>query len=77
MDACDAILVDDYILNLDYWVSKGGIAVKFSDSNITNKQITTGNSKIDLNSNNIDIKDSSSFESKSVKISDKSSLFFI
>lgn len=32
VDACDAILVDDYLLNLDYWVSKGGIAVKFSDS---------------------------------------------
>lgn len=32
VDARDAILVDDYILNLDYWASKGGIAIKFSDS---------------------------------------------
>lgn len=27
-----AILVDDFIPNLDYWSSKGGISVKFSDS---------------------------------------------
>lgn len=27
-----AILVDDFIPNLDYWSSKGGISIKFSDS---------------------------------------------
>lgn len=28
----NAILVDDYLPNLDYWNEKGGIPVKFSDS---------------------------------------------
>ncbi|MBQ8193305.1 MAG: hypothetical protein IJZ46_04485 [Bacilli bacterium] len=32
VDANNAILVDDYLPNLEYWDSKGGIPVKFSDS---------------------------------------------
>lgn len=32
VDADGAILVDDYLPNLDYWHSKGGIAIKFSSS---------------------------------------------
>lgn len=29
----DAILIDDYSYNLDLWLEKGGIPVKFSDNN--------------------------------------------
>lgn len=29
----DSILIDDYLGNLDLWNNKGGIAIKFSDSN--------------------------------------------
>ena len=29
----NAILIDDYLGNLDLWNKKGGIAIKFSDSN--------------------------------------------
>lgn len=32
VDPTNAILVDDYTSNLDYWQEKGGIPVKFSDS---------------------------------------------
>lgn len=32
VDATGAILVDDYLENLDYWNEMGGISVKFSDS---------------------------------------------
>lgn len=35
-----AILVDDYIPNLEEWESKGGIAIKFSDSGKPSKFIT-------------------------------------
>lgn len=32
VDPTDAILIDDYLFNLELWEKKGGIAVKFSDS---------------------------------------------
>ena len=32
VDPNNAILVDDYLPNLEYWYEKGGISVKFSDS---------------------------------------------
>ena len=32
VDPKDAILVDDYLPNLEYWNEKGGIPVKFSDT---------------------------------------------
>ena len=32
VDAKGAILVDDYLPNLDYWYENGGIPVKFSNS---------------------------------------------
>lgn len=36
----NAILVDDYIINLDLWYKKGGIPIKFSDNNKKYKYIT-------------------------------------
>ena len=36
----DAILIDDFLGNLDLWHKKGGIAVKFSDGNKKSKYIT-------------------------------------
>ena len=47
IDKCDfvnpinAILVDDYLKNLEKWQAKGGIAVKFSDSNKINHNFIT------------------------------------
>lgn len=38
--ADNAILVDDYMPNLDYWDEKGGISVKFSDSGKISRYIT-------------------------------------
>lgn len=35
VDPTGAILVDDYLPNLDYWSKKNGISVKFSDSGKT------------------------------------------
>lgn len=32
VDPTDAILVDDFLPNLEYWEEKGGIPIKFSDS---------------------------------------------
>lgn len=32
VDPNGAILVDDYLPNLDYWQKKGGLSIKFSDS---------------------------------------------
>lgn len=40
VDATDAILVDDFTHNLDYWYQKGGIAIKFSDSDKPSKYPT-------------------------------------
>lgn len=37
VDAKDAILVDDYTPNLDYWYEKGGIPIKFSSKNKRSK----------------------------------------
>ena len=31
VDPTDSVLVDDYMGNLELWISKGGIAIKFSD----------------------------------------------
>ena len=36
----DAILVDDFLGNLDLWHDKGGISVKFSDGNKKSKYRT-------------------------------------
>lgn len=36
----DAILIDDFLGNLDLWHKNGGIAVKFSDRNKKSKYIT-------------------------------------
>lgn len=36
----NAILIDDFLGNLDLWHKKGGIAVKFSDGNKKSKYIT-------------------------------------
>lgn len=38
-----AILVDDFLPNLDYWELQGGIAVKFSDSGKESQYITITN----------------------------------
>ncbi len=36
----DAILIDDFLGNLDLWHKNGGISVKFSDKNKKSKYIT-------------------------------------
>lgn len=33
VDCVNAVLVDDYMGNLELWAAKGGIAIKFSDKN--------------------------------------------
>jgi len=43
VDPKDAILVDDFMGNLDKWNKNGGIAIKFSDNNKTCKFKTVSN----------------------------------